>query len=116
INFSRTGTKDLVTSNIVWNAWTPAEQSFDQVTTPAISGYTPDVEVVPSVNVSHGSDDLERTVIYHADDQTILVNYIDDDTHSTLKTDTVIGKTAQKSNYTTKKSIDGYIADHYKLV
>ena len=116
INFSRTGTKDLVTSNIVWNAWTPAEQSFDQVTTPAISGYTPDVEVVPGVNVSHGSDDLERTVIYHADDQTILVNYIDDDTHSTLKTDTVIGKTAQKSNYTTKKSIDGYIADHYKLV
>ena len=116
INFSRTGTKDLVTSNIVWNTWTPAEQNFDQVTTPAISGYTPDVEVVPSVNVSHGSDDLERTVIYHADDQTILVNYIDDDTHSTLKTDTVIGKTAQKSNYTTKKSIDGYIADHYKLV
>ena len=116
INFSRTGTKDLVTSNIVWNAWTPAEQSFDQVITPAISGYTPDVEVVPSINVNHGSADVERTVIYHADDQTILVNYIDDDTHSTLKTDTVIGKTSQKSNYTTKKSIDGYIADHYELV
>ena len=116
ISFIRTGTKDLVTSNIVWNAWTPAEQSFDQVPTPAINGYTPDVEVVPSVNVNHGSADVERTVIYHADDQTILVNYIDDDTHSTLKTDTVIGKTAQKSNYTTKKSIDGYISDHYKLV
>lgn len=116
INFSRTGTKDLVINNIVWNAWTPAERSFDQVTIPAISGYTPDVEVVPSVNVNHGSADVERTVIYHADDQTILVNYIDDDIHSTLKTDTVIGKTAQKSNYTTKKSIDGYIADHYELV
>ena len=116
INFSRTGTKDLVTSNIVWNAWIPSEQSFDQVTTPAINGYTPDVEAVSSVNVNHGSADVERTVIYHADDQTILVNYIDDDTHSTLKTDTVIGKTAQKSNYTTKKSIDGYIAGHYELV
>ena len=116
INFSRTGTKDLVTNDIVWNAWAPSEQSFDQVTTPAISGYTPDVQTVALVKVSHDSKDIERTVIYHADDQTILVNYIDDDTYSTLKTDTVIGKTAQKSNYTTKKSIDGYIDDHYELV
>lgn len=116
INFSRTGTQDLVTNDIVWNAWTPTEQSFDQITTPAINGYTPDIEVVQSVTVNHGSKDVERTVTYHADDQTILVNYIDDDTQSTLKTDTVIGKTAQKSGYTTKKSIDGYLADHYELV
>lgn len=116
INFNRTGTQDLVTTDIVWNAWTPAEQSFDQVTTPAINGYTPDIEVVSSVPVSHDSKDIERTVIYHADDQTILVNYIDDDTQSTLKTDTIIGKTAQKSDYTTKKSIDDYIADHYEVV
>lgn len=116
IEFSRTGTRDLVTNDIVWDAWTPAEQSFVPVTTPAINGYTPDIEVVPSVTVNHGSKDVERTVTYYADDQTILVNYIDDDTQSTLKTDTVIGKTAQKSGYTTKKSIAGYLADHYELV
>ena len=116
IEFSRTGTQDLVTKDIVWNAWTPAEQSFTPVATPAINGYTPDIEVVPSVTVNHGSKDVERTVTYHADDQTILVNYIDDDTQSTLKTDTVIGKTAQKSGYTTKKSIDDYLGQHYILV
>lgn len=116
IEFNRTGTQDLVTNDIVWNAWTPAEQSFAPVATPAINGYTPDIEVVPSAAVNHGSKDIERTVTYHTDDQTILVNYVDDDTKSTLKTDTVIGKTAQKSGYTTKKSLDGYLADHYELV
>lgn len=116
IEFSRTGTQDLVTNDIVWNAWTPAEQSFAAAATPAINGYTPDIEVVPSVAVNHSSNDVEQTVTYHANDQTILVNYIDDDTKSTLKTDTVIGKTAQKSGYTTKKSIGGYLTDHYELV
>lgn len=116
INFNRTGTRDLVTNNVELNDWTPSEQNFVSVTTPAINGYTPDIEVVPSVTVNHSSKDVERTVTYHADDQTILVNYIDDDTQSTLKTDTVIGETAQKSNYTTEKSINGYIADHYELV
>lgn len=116
INFSRTGTQDLVTKDIVWNAWTSAERSFDQVTTPAINGYTPDIEVVPSVPVNHSSKDVERTVTYHADDQTILINYIDEDTHSTLKTDTVIGKTAQTSDYVTRKSIDNYMGQHYILV
>ena len=113
--FSRTGTQDLVTENIQWNAWTP-DQVFAAVDTPAVNGYTPDVQTVAPVKVSHDSKDIEQTVIYHADDQTILVNYIDDETHSTLKTDSIIGKTAQTSDYTTKKSLDNYKGQHYKVV
>ena len=115
IAFSRTGTQDLVTENIQWNAWTP-DQVFAAVDTPAVNGYTPDVQTVAPVKVGHDSHDVEQTVVYHADDQTILVNYIDDDTHSTLKTDSIIGKTAQTSDYTTKKSLDKYKGQHYDVV
>ena len=113
--FSRTGIQDLVTENIQWNAWTP-DQVFAAVDTPAVNGYTPDVQTVAPVKVGHDSKDIEQTVIYHADDQTILVNYIDDDTHSTLKTDSIVGKTAQTSDYTTKKSLDQYKGQHYDVV
>ena len=115
IAFSRTGTQDLVTENIQWNAWTP-DQVFAAVNTPAVNGYTPDIQTVAPVEVGHDSHDVERTVVYHADDQTILVNYIDDETHSTLKTDSIIGKTAQTSDYTTKKSLDKYKGQHYDVV
>ena len=115
IAFSRTGIQDLVTENIQWNAWTP-DQTFAAVNTPAVNGYTPDVQMAAPVKVSHDSKDIEQTVIYHADDQTILVNYIDDDTQSILKTDSIIGKTAQTSDYTTKKSLDQYKDQHYDVV
>ena len=115
ITFSRTGTQDLVTENIQWNAWTP-DQVFAAVDTPAVNGYTPDVQTTAPVKVGHDSHDIVQTVVYHADDQTILVNYIDDDTHSTLKTDSIIGKTAQTSDYTTKKSLDKYKGQHYDVV
>ena len=116
LNFSRTGTQDLVDNSVAWNAWTPSQQVFASVNTPAVGGYTPDIETVAPVTVSHDTPDVERTVIYHADDQTILVHYIDDDTQSTLKTDSIIGKTSQKSDYKTGKTIDGYKQAGYDLV
>ena len=116
LNFSRTGTQDLVDNSIAWNAWTPSQQVFTSVNTPTVGGYTPDIETVAPVTVSHDTPDVERTVIYHADDQTILVHYIDDDTQSTLKTDSIIGKTSQKSGYETGKTIDGYKQAGYDLV
>ena len=116
LNFSRTGTQDLVDNSIAWNAWTPDQQTFVGVDTPAIGGYTPDIETVAPVTVSHDTPDVERTVIYHADDQTILVHYVDDDTQSVLKTDSIIGKTSQKSGYKTGKIIDGYKQAGYDLV
>ena len=116
LNFSRTGTQDLVDNSIAWNAWTPDQQTFVGVDTPAVGGYTPDIETVAPATVSHDTPDVERTVIYHADDQTILVHYIDDDTQSTLKTDSIIGKTSQKSGYKTGKTIDGYKQAGYDLV
>ena len=116
LNFSRTGTQDLVDNSIAWNAWTPDQQTFVGVDTPAIGGYTPDIETIAPVTVSHNTPDVERTVIYHADDQTILVHYIDDDTQSTLKTDSIIGKTSQKSGYKTGKTLDGYKQAGYDLV
>ena len=116
LNFSRTGTQDLVDNSIAWNAWTPDQQTFVSVDTPAVGGYTPDIEIVAPVTVSHDTPNVERTVIYYADDQTILVHYIDDDTQSTLKTDSIIGKTSQKSGYKTSKIIDGYKQAGYDLV
>ena len=116
VEFNRTGVQDLVTTNITWNAWNPANSQFNQVVTPAVPGYTPDSSVINSVEVGPTSDDVVKIVTYHADDQTILVNYIDDESHATLKTDSLVGKTNADAKYNTKSAIDNYLGQHYILV
>jgi LPXTG-motif cell wall-anchored protein len=114
VDFKRTGTKDLVTDTIKWEPVAP--QSFASHQSPTLAGYTADVLVVPQIEVHYGDADVARTVTYTADQQQITVNYIDDVTGKTLKTDQLMGKSGQKSGYRTKSSIDGYLGQHYQLV
>ncbi|OQQ86322.1 hypothetical protein B6U57_08255, partial [Ligilactobacillus salivarius] len=66
--FTRTGDKDLVTNQVVWNE--VPSQSFDEVKTPEKAGYTPDKAVVPSETVTFDTKDYTETVVYKANEQT----------------------------------------------
>lgn len=117
LTFKRTGTHDLVTDKIAWNAWNHADQTFSAIDSPAIQGYTPDRTVVDNVKVSPDSHDLtEVTVTYNADSQKLSVNFIDDTTGKTLKTVNKTGHSDESADYDTKSDIQNFISKHYDLV
>ena len=81
-----------------------------------IDGYTPSQKTISSITVKPGDKDVDQTVVYAPDTQSIVVNYIDDVVGKTLKTDTLTGKSYLSSDYTTKNNINGYENQHYVLV
>ena len=116
LTFKRTGTHDLVTDKIAWNAWDHADQTFSAIDSPAIQGYTPDRTVVDNIKVNPDSYDLtEVTVIYAADSQKLSVDFIDDTTGKTLKTINKIGYSDESAGYNTKADIQDLISKHYDL-
>ena len=118
VDFKRTGTKDLVTNKINWNAWTPtATHQFVLVQSPQISGYTPSDSTIQAMTVSPTSDNIVRTVTYNADAQKITVTFIDDtDNGKILKTVTKTGVTNAAAGYSTATDIQNYEGQHYVLV
>ena len=93
--FTRTGDKDLVTNQVVWNTDVPS-QSFDEVKTQKKAGYTPDRAVVPSETVTFDIKDYTETVVYKANEQTGRVVYVDDDNGGQeVKQGSISGKTGE---------------------
>ena len=76
LTFTETGTKDLVTGTTD-TKWT-APQTFASVTSPTISGYTPDQLKIDAIKVDHNSQNIEKTVIYNADKQRAVLRFYDD--------------------------------------
>lgn len=121
LHFTQKGTKDLVTNAITYGDWTAA-QSFTDVTSPSITGYTPDIANVvgPQITVTNDnySHDLNvvKTVTYVPDTQTLTVKYIDDVTGKTLTTITKTGDSDADAKYNTKSDIAKYEDQHYQLI
>ncbi len=119
IEFKRTGNKDLVTKQITWNPWTPAQNSFVEVTSPTIKGYTPDVQTVAKQDVTADSTDVEKTVTYSADQQLALLTFYDDTTGQVIKgySDHSNGVTAGKINFAKGSDLVKQLINHgYKFV
>ncbi|WP_244660741.1 mucin-binding protein, partial [Lactobacillus nasalidis] len=80
LSFTQTGTQDLVTKETTWN---PVDsQTLKSVTTPTVSGLTPDKSEVASTEVTptfDGDKSSTVTVVYTANTQKALVNYVDED-------------------------------------
>ncbi len=116
LTFTENGTTDEVTGKTVW---TPsASQSFTDVTSPVLNGYTADQTNVQGAVVNFGDDDLTKTVTYSANAQTATITYVDDTTGKTLKTDTADGKFNQAISFGTDPvaQINTYEGQGYKLV
>ena len=115
-HFSEDGVKDLVTDGITW---TPAKpQKFDDVTTPAISGYTPDNDKVAGSTVKFGDKGIEVTVTYHNNTQNAVITYVDDTEKKTLGSDKQDGKFDHeiKFEHDPAEVIKGLEEKGYKLV
>lgn len=116
ISFTETGVKDKVTGKIAWTSAAP--QKFDDVATPAISGYTPDKDNVAGSTVRFGDKDIEVTVTYHNNAQTAKITYIDDTEKKTLGSDKQNGKFNQAIifEHDPAEVIKGLEEKGYKLV
>ncbi|MDB0074906.1 mucin-binding protein, partial [Streptococcus gwangjuensis] len=61
--FKRSATINPVTGKITFGDWSPA-QTFEAVTSPKVTNFTPDKETVPASEVPATAEDINETVIY----------------------------------------------------
>ena len=99
VSFNETGTKDDVTGKTTWD--NDNAQSVDSVTTPSITGYTPDKPSIEEQAFKFGDKDVEVTVRYNANTQTARITYIDDTTKTNLESKETSGKFGQAITFET---------------
>lgn len=90
----RSGTIDEVTQKATYTPWTT--DNWAEYDTPQISGYTPSQAKVSATTVDGNTQDQTVTITYSANDQKATINYIDDTTGQTIKSDTLNGHTGDK--------------------
>ena len=62
ITFTRTGSK--TSKSTTWNDWIPAEGTFNEVVSPEIKDYTPNIKTVNEIKIAPEDNNIEKTVIY----------------------------------------------------
>lgn len=83
VTFTRTATVDHVTGEVTYTDWTADPDSFKEVTSPTLEGYTPDKTAIPPLEgITPDSEDIVETVIYKPV-PTYWVTYIDPETGET---------------------------------
>ena len=108
VHLTRTATVDEVTGEVTYGDWTTG--SFDSYDVPSVEGYTASQDKVERTPVTADSTNSEVNISYTANDQSIKINYVDNNGGTTVKSDTLNGKTDQ----TVKTGItipDGYVVD-----
>ena len=116
LTYTATVKVDKVTGKVIGSKAWSQPKDFETITSPTIKGYTPSRTSVTNKNVAYNSDSITETVTYTPDDQKITVNYIDDTTGKKIISKTIIGKSDDKSEYTTKQQITDYQNAGYELV
>ncbi|WP_425603305.1 mucin-binding protein, partial [Streptococcus constellatus] len=87
------------------------------VSSPTITGYTADKPIVAAVEgITGDSDDIEKTVVYTANQEKAQVRYIDDTTGATLETKELTGDYNTTDAYRTAETIKKYTDKNYELV
>ena len=124
LKFYRINTKDLVTNKIVYKGpWILPTETFPEVVSPKVDGYTPDKATVAAVEqITGDSADIEETVTYKADKQKVTYTIIDDTAQKTLKDKEVLtsgGSDTPLSDSAREKydlMVNAYLAQGYELV
>ena len=124
LKFYRINTKDLVTNKIVYKGpWILPTETFPEVVSPKIDGYTPDKATVAAVEqITGDSADIEETVTYKADKQKVTYTIIDDTAQKTLKDKEVLtsgGSDTPLPDSAREKydlMVNAYLAQGYELV
>ena len=116
--FKRNASFDQVTGKVTYTNWNEPSHLFDKVASPAIKGYTPNVNTVSSLTVKPDSKvDSNVTVVYNADAEKAHVKYVDSNQNDkVLKNDVLSGRYGEKSDYSIQSSIAGLDKQGYELV
>ncbi len=116
-NFTRTVTIDKVTGDKTYGAWTAVDgDTFGEVDSPIIAGYTPDQTSVAAQTVTADSSDINKIIVYRAVSQNASITYVDDTTGAKIKIDHISGNSGTKSDYTTATEIKSLEDQGYELV
>ena len=62
--FKRPATINPITGKITFGEWSPANQTFGEVTSPKVTNYTPNKATVPASEVTATAEDINETVVY----------------------------------------------------
>ncbi|MEO5289330.1 mucin-binding protein, partial [Limosilactobacillus allomucosae] len=115
LHFTAVKTVDKATGQVLTTVWS-GTQSFNDVTTPNIKGYTSDQAVISDKGITYEHSNIDEVVTYVPDAQKATVTYYDDTTGKVLKSVSLKGVTHADSDYTTQDAINGYVNLGYKLV
>ena len=119
VTFTRTATVDQVTHQVVsYGAWTPTTGQYPAVTSPTITGYTPDQSsVAAQSNITPSSTDSTVTVTYNPNQEKFTVKFVDQtENNKVLDTVTETGAYDTKSSYSPESEIESYEKQGYLLV
>ena len=83
VKFSREATVDMAKGTISYGKWNQDSQTFAEVETPSIKGYTPDKTKIPSQSVTPNDKDIVETITYTKNPENKLVtHFIDQDNNN----------------------------------
>ena len=118
ITFTRSATVDMVTHKVLsYSDWTASQNGFNAVTSPKITGYTANPQVVSAVtNVTAGSKNITVGVTYTPNQETATIQYVDQTTNKVLNTVTVNGVYNGTTAYDPTSVIQSYEKQGYVLV
>ncbi|MCD7125984.1 mucin-binding protein, partial [Limosilactobacillus agrestis] len=92
VTFNRTATKDLVTGDVSYGAWSDnGTYTFPSYTVSTVAGYTPSQTEVPAQTVKPGDKNLVFNITYSAIEQTRKIVFVDNG--NTVGTQPLTGKT-----------------------
>ncbi|MEY8662909.1 KxYKxGKxW signal peptide domain-containing protein, partial [Ligilactobacillus faecis] len=99
ITFTSVDTIDKVTKEVINTVWS-SPQTFVEVQSPTVSGYTPDKAKIESINATHETpeSDLSFTVYYAPEQQVLNYQVIDDTENKELVPVTLLGTGESESD------------------
>ena len=119
VTFTRTVKTDEVTGEQTVGNWTTSDStSLPAVTSPTITGYTPDQSTVAAQsNITPSSTNSTVTVTYNPNQEKFTVKFVDQtENNKVLDTVTETGSYDTKSSYSPESEIESYEKQGYLLV
>lgn len=118
LNFERKVETDQVTKQRNYKNWQAVDgTSFKRVVSPYIKGYTAVPKLIDEItNINENHKNIEKIVVYKANDEKAQVKYFDDTTGRTLSEQFLHGAYGSRDVYRTANTIQHYKQMGYELV
>lgn len=118
LNFERKVETDQVTKQRNYKNWQAVDgTSFKRVVSPYIKGYTAIPKLIDEItNINENHKNIEKIVVYKANDEKAQVKYFDDTTGRKLSEQFLHGAYGSRDVYRTANTIQRYKQMGYELV